>query len=45
VHYVAISTEVYFGVGAKNATQAQFEWLKSDLMKANANRKNVPYVL
>merc|ERR1719331_2673571 len=44
IHYVAISTEVYFGVGPLGATRAQFEWLKADLAKANANRANVPWI-
>ena len=44
IHYIAISTEVYFGVGPLGATRAQFEWLKADLAKANANRANVPWI-
>ena len=44
IHYVAISTEIYFGVGPLGAAKAQFEWLKADLAKANANRANVPWI-
>ena len=48
VHYVAISTEVYFGVssvGDNNTCAKQFEFLKADLARANANRKNVPWIV
>jgi hypothetical protein len=44
VHYVAISTEVYFGIGPAGGMQAQYEWLQKDLAKANANRANVPWI-
>lgn len=51
VHYVAISTEVYFGVpgvgasGPIGSVKKQFEWLKADLRAANANRDNVPWIV
>jgi hypothetical protein len=48
VHYVAINTEAYFGVGTKpgQATIAdQYSWLKADLTAANANRANVPWIV
>jgi hypothetical protein len=48
VHYVAISTEVYFGVksvGDNNTCARQFEFLKADLARANTNRKNVPWIV
>ena len=48
VHYVAISTEIYFGVNAvgdNNTCARQLEFLKADLARANANRQNVPWVV
>jgi hypothetical protein len=48
VHYIALSTEHWFGVTDKagNATlQAMLKWLEEDLKKANANRDNVPWVV
>eukprot|EP00937_MAST-01D_sp_MAST-1D-sp2_P007861 g7861.t1 len=45
VHYVAISTEVYFGVGPADGAARQFAWLEADLKKANANRANVPWIV
>jgi hypothetical protein len=48
VHYVAISTELYFGiksVGDSNTCAKQLEWIKADLAKANANRANVPWIV
>ena len=45
VHYIAISTETYFGinsVGDKNTCAKQFAFLQQDLAKANANRDKVP---
>ena len=45
IHYVAISTEVYFGIGPNGGSRKQYEWLQADLAKANANRANVPWVV
>jgi hypothetical protein len=47
VHYVAISTEVYFGVsgGVDGNLKAMYAWVDADLAKANANRANVPWVV
>ena len=48
VHYVAISTELYFGihaVGASDSCAKQLAFIKADLAKANANRRNVPWVV
>ena len=48
VHYVATSTEVWFGVHAVGETDTcskQLEWLKADLAKANANRANIPWIV
>lgn len=46
VHYVALSTELWFGVksGAVD-TKAMLAWLEADLAAANANRANVPWVV
>ena len=45
VHYAAISSEVYFGAGNSSMLQLQFDWLKADLKKANANRAAVPWIV
>ena len=48
VHYIAISTEAWFGVGVEPGqvgVKEQFEWLKADLEKAQANRANVPWIV
>jgi hypothetical protein len=47
VHYVAISTELYFGVegGADGNLKAMYEWIDADLERANANRANVPWIV
>lgn len=48
VHYVAISTELYFGIAsvATGVTVAsQYNWLQADLKKANANRARVPWIV
>ena len=44
VHLVGIDTELYFYDTRER--QAQMErWLRADLAKANANRKNVPWII
>ena len=45
-----MSTEIYFGVtgahGSKGVdVESQFNWMAADLKKANANRKNVPWLV
>ena len=45
VHYVAISTELYFGVGPSDACSQQFAFLKADLAKANRNRDKQPWIV
>ena len=46
VHYVSISTEIWFGVGDGKVTlQTQLDWLKKDLAAANENREAVPWVV
>eukprot|EP00756_Hemistasia_phaeocysticola_P011827 Hpha_TRINITY_DN15145_c0_g3::TRINITY_DN15145_c0_g3_i1::g.126816::m.126816 len=48
VHYVAMSTELWFGVSSSqpdvNLTTF-IDWFKKDMAKANANRKNVPWIV
>lgn len=44
IHWVAIDTEVYlYGTAAQQA--AQLAWLEADLVKANANRASVPWII
>lgn len=47
VHYISMSTEVYFGVsgGPDGTLEKQFEWIIADLEKAQANRANVPWII
>jgi len=46
VHYIALSTELWFGVtDLKTDRKTQLAWLEQDLIKANANRQNVPWVI
>ncbi len=45
VHYVSISTEVQANIFGADMVRQQWEWLKSDLEAANANRANVPWIL
>jgi hypothetical protein len=47
VHYIAVSTELYFGVkgGADGTLEKQFAWIEQDLIKAQANRANVPWIV
>jgi hypothetical protein len=48
VHYVAISTELYFGingVGESNSCATQFKWLEADLKRANQNRDKQPWIV
>jgi len=47
IHFVGISTESYMYPDQIEALvfQRQFEWLKADLAQANANRKNVPWIV
>jgi hypothetical protein len=46
VHYVSISTELWFGVtdGTVNK-DTQLAWLEKDLQAANQNRENVPWII
>ena len=40
VHYTFMSTEHPYEPGTP-----QYQWLQNDLMKANANRANVPWLI
>jgi len=40
VHFISYSTEHSFAPGSE-----QYLWLEQDLMKANENRKNVPWII
>ena len=46
VHYVSISTEVFFNVRDKHTDgEVMKAWLRKDLKKANLNREQVPWVI
>jgi len=49
VHYVSISTEIQGGAmmsrGGGELIKAQFEFLEADLIAANKNRHNVPWII
>eukprot|EP01065_Artemidia_motanka_P042874 TRINITY_DN581_c0_g3_i1.p1 TRINITY_DN581_c0_g3~~TRINITY_DN581_c0_g3_i1.p1 ORF type:complete len:552 (+),score=214.86 TRINITY_DN581_c0_g3_i1:78-1733(+) len=45
VHYVAISTEIWFNPLLWLYKEAQLKWLKADLEAANKNRANVPWIV
>ena len=47
VHYISLSTEFWFGVTSADktvTTQTQLEWIEKDLIAANKNRANVPWI-
>ncbi|KAJ8302199.1 hypothetical protein KUTeg_021186 [Tegillarca granosa] len=49
VHFVGISTEIFFG-GSDNTTNSEnilsfMKWLQNDLQKANENRRQYPWVI
>lgn len=43
VHFIMFSTEVYWSM--EGAVEAQLNWMKQDLIKANNNRQNVPWIV
>jgi len=45
VHFVAFSSEVYFQDYLNQSVVAQYNWLKQDLQKANANRAKTPWII
>lgn len=46
VHYVSMSTELWFGVTDGKVTKESFlTWLRHDLEAANSNRHNIPWVI
>lgn len=46
VHWVTINSELYFEAAqqAQQSIAAQWNWLRADLVAANANRANVPWI-
>ncbi|CAD5225057.1 unnamed protein product [Bursaphelenchus okinawaensis] len=46
-HYIAYSSEIYYWSQFydKSHIQRQYDWLMEDLKKANANRRNVPWII
>ena len=46
VHYVAVSTEIYFHPERlAHGAERQYAWLRADLEAANANREAVPWII
>lgn len=46
VHYVSMSTELFFGVTDGKVTKDSFiAWLKNDLEAANKNRDKIPWIV
>ena len=46
VHYVSLSTELWFGVGDNNTSVKSFlAWLVKDLEAANEKREEVPWII
>eukprot|EP00474_Spongospora_subterranea_P002591 CRZ03049.1 hypothetical protein [Spongospora subterranea] len=44
IHFISLSTEVLF-FGRREEQQAQYEWLESDLIRANSNRNQRPWII
>lgn len=45
IHWIAIDTEVYVYSVDQGQIQRQMNWLEQDLVKANQNRQNVPWII
>merc|ERR1719443_2159879 len=46
MHYISISTELWFGVHDNKTTrETQLAWLKKDLAAANKNRDQIPWIV
>lgn len=48
VHYITLSTEMWFGTRSTDGkvnTTTMLKWLENDLIAANKNRANVPWVI
>jgi len=45
VHFVAVSSELYYHPELAEQLSAQYAWLDQDLAKANANRHDVPFII
>ena len=46
VHWVTMNSEIYFESAqqAQHSVEDQWKWLEQDLIKANKNRENVPWI-
>lgn len=44
-HIISINTEVYFFYASSEAIRAQYEWLEADLIEANHNRQQQPWII
>lgn len=46
VHWVTLSTEFWFGLtDTKTTKQTMLDWLRTDLVAANANREAIPWIV
>ena len=46
MHYIALSTELWFSVGEVGVgRESQLAWLEEDLKAAAANRDKVPWII
>eukprot|EP01116_Phalansterium_solitarium_P013019 TRINITY_DN2984_c1_g1_i1.p2 TRINITY_DN2984_c1_g1~~TRINITY_DN2984_c1_g1_i1.p2 ORF type:complete len:484 (+),score=175.47 TRINITY_DN2984_c1_g1_i1:107-1558(+) len=45
VHFIALSSEVYYDVALYGRVTEQYLWLENDLKKAVANRDRVPWIV
>ena len=45
MHFVTISTEVFFGSYAATLLPAMWAWLEADLKQAQANRTAEPWIV
>ncbi|KAK7462485.1 hypothetical protein BaRGS_00038454 [Batillaria attramentaria] len=44
-HIISINTEIYFYDSTTEAIKAQYDWLKKDLIQANHNRLQQPWII
>lgn len=45
VHYICLNSNPFFIIDQKSERETMVNWLKDDLLKANNNRNNVPWVI
>lgn len=45
VHIISFNTEIYFFYSSTESIKAQYDWLKADLIQANINRKEQPWII